>query len=335
MPYGLALLKEYEGDFYIAGTTYISNIDFGNGVELNPVGIAPFFVKFDSTGTAEWGEAGNASWCQAELQDLTVSNGKIAICGMFCEKFALGGDTLDYPMETNMYFASFFENGTLDTLFSVSSGTSGVFTMAYDHATNIATDVQGNVYFNAMFGDTMFFAADTILLDTTDVSSIFLSDDYMVGMFDSTFQPQWAYSLGNIIDFHGWGDLYSDELGNVFFVGVQLDSATKSVTGNSFVAKKGSPNVGLNDVERSGYALLKAYPNPVINSLSLELTDKYDKIISYEVYSIDGKRIFNGVANSTSILLDMTSYIDSYYIVRINTEKGLKYSAKILKNSNR
>lgn len=329
-PFGVTnMQKDINNNFYIGGTT-IRDMDFGNGVTLVPTTSCPFIVKFDSSGTAQWA-VGSSSYIQAELQDFAVTDSKVYATGMFSEDFAIGGDTLYYPMESNIFFTAFSTDGTLDTVFSLSSVVPETMTTGYDHGTNIACDAQGNIYFTAMFGDTLYFGNDTLFCDTTFSSSIFMSDDYMVGKFDSLFQPVWAYTIGNIDNMLNWGDLYSTDNGNIFFVGVAFDS-TKAGNCKSFIAKKGNGITTDNDLyNRPATALIKSYPNPVADRITIELADKNDKINKFAIFSISGTNMCSGTSQSYVTEINTSSLGNGNYIIRAYSEKGNVFSVKFLK----
>ncbi|HBG70261.1 MAG: hypothetical protein A2W93_13100 [Bacteroidetes bacterium GWF2_43_63] len=311
----------------VLGGAIAAVADFGNGVTLNPVGIAPFAVYYDAIGNAQWAKNGISN-CQGELSDLDIYNGKVFTTGYYCEDLVFGDDTISAPSNLNMYFATFFIDGSLDTLFSLSSiGSNGD-----DQGVNITHDSFGNFYFTGGFGDTLIFGTDTLLEDTSFVSPDLIADDYMVGKYDSDHNPIAAYRLNNIENFFGWGDLYTNPAGDVYFVGVSLDTVNKSNTGQSYIAKKGSIAFGIPQEEYCfSRPLLKSYPNPVSDKITVKLTDRNDKISRYEIYNIDGKILSAGTADSSSTEISTGSLSDGNYIICVLSDKGNRFSVKFLK----
>jgi hypothetical protein len=78
---------------------------------------------------------------------------------------------------------------------------------------------------------------------------------------------------------------------------------------------------GLND-NRSESGLISAYPNPVVDKLSIKLQGS--GVVCVSIYDIAGKRvkIFNLFAAAGVQDLDVSDLISGVYVVQVNSEKG-------------
>jgi hypothetical protein len=78
---------------------------------------------------------------------------------------------------------------------------------------------------------------------------------------------------------------------------------------------------------------LKAFPNPTLNNLTLQISDYKNKKLSYQLYDIQGRLLNNGqiVAQQTNI--EMTSLPTAIYFINVvNQENQKVQSFKIIKN---
>jgi hypothetical protein len=78
---------------------------------------------------------------------------------------------------------------------------------------------------------------------------------------------------------------------------------------------------------------LKAFPNPTLNNLTLQISDYKNKKLSYQLYDIQGRLLNNGqiVAQQTNI--EMTSLPTAIYFINVVNQQNQKVqSFKIVKN---
>ena len=78
---------------------------------------------------------------------------------------------------------------------------------------------------------------------------------------------------------------------------------------------------------------LKAFPNPTLNNLTLQISDYKNEKLSYQLYDIQGRLLNNGqiVAQQTNI--EMTSLPTAIYFINVvNQENQKVQSFKIIKN---
>jgi hypothetical protein len=78
---------------------------------------------------------------------------------------------------------------------------------------------------------------------------------------------------------------------------------------------------------------LKAFPNPTLDNLTLQISDYNNEKLSYQLYDIQGRLLNNGqiVAQQTNI--EMTSLPTAIYFINVvNQENQKVQSFKIIKN---
>jgi hypothetical protein len=78
---------------------------------------------------------------------------------------------------------------------------------------------------------------------------------------------------------------------------------------------------------------LKAFPNPTLDNLTLQISDYKNEKLSYQLYDIQGRLLNNGqiVAQQTNI--EMTSLPTAIYFINVvNQENQKVQSFKIVKN---
>jgi hypothetical protein len=132
---------------------------------------------------------------------------------------------------------------------------------------------------------------------------------------------------------------------NVGTAGFSVDSVYfTSLAINSF----GQPYVAYSDYVISGkatvmyydaptgtkepeYSQLSLYPNPVSNSLTIDLKNIIDKIKSLEVTNINGMKIFETQTSAKEIILNVENLPSGIYIVHLKTESS-NYIRKFCKN---
>ena len=78
---------------------------------------------------------------------------------------------------------------------------------------------------------------------------------------------------------------------------------------------------------------IKAFPNPTLDNLTLQISDYKNEKLSYQLYDIQGRLLNNGqiVAQQTNI--EMTSLPTAIYFINVvNQENQKVQSFKIIKN---
>jgi len=87
---------------------------------------------------------------------------------------------------------------------------------------------------------------------------------------------------------------------------------------------------GIEDIY--GIDLLKAYPNPAVNTLTLKIENNELSTFSYQLFNINGSMIRSAKVTSTETSISMSDLIPSTYFLRILVNKKEVKSFKIIKN---
>ena len=71
---------------------------------------------------------------------------------------------------------------------------------------------------------------------------------------------------------------------------------------------------------------LKAFPNPTLNNLTLQISDYKNEKLSYQLYDIQGRLLNNGqiVAQQTNI--EMTSLPTAIYFINVVNQENKKFN---------
>lgn len=77
------------------------------------------------------------------------------------------------------------------------------------------------------------------------------------------------------------------------------------------------------------------YPNPVKDNLFLQITEPLAQQLNIQIYNAFGSMVysnlFKNISNNTLIKIPFSSYLKGFYVVKIQTETGLKGIKKIIK----
>ena len=78
---------------------------------------------------------------------------------------------------------------------------------------------------------------------------------------------------------------------------------------------------------------LKAFPNPTLDNLTLQISDYNNEKLSYQLYDIQGRLLNNGQIEAQQTNIEMTSLPTAIYFINVvNQENQKVQSFKIIKN---
>lgn len=78
---------------------------------------------------------------------------------------------------------------------------------------------------------------------------------------------------------------------------------------------------------------LTAFPNPMAENLTLQISDYTNEKLSYQLFDIQGKQLSNGQITAHQTQINMNNLPNAtYYVNIINQEKKTVQSFKIIKN---
>jgi PKD repeat protein len=111
-----------------------------------------------------------------------------------------------------------------------------------------------------------------------------------------------------------------DSLGNVVYRGATSSGFTLNIV---------APNVL--GVEDNQPAIGSLYPVPASSELNIRFSDKVKEEVTYNVLSIDGRRIMNGQLNGTTATLNIESLQQGIYLLEVITSDGQRDSQYFVK----
>jgi len=143
---------------------------------------------------------------------------------------------------------------------------------------------------------------------------VILNVDISTGMGSSTFQfivdgvtvADWKPFAGYDVDLNL---VYPPALGGIDFFSITTNNEYWVDT-FSYIQGFHTPS-GIDDLEAKGFA---AYPNPVKDVLNLRANENIDNV---DVYNLLGQRVYSIQPNSISHQLDMSSFDNGAYFVKV------------------
>lgn len=111
-----------------------------------------------------------------------------------------------------------------------------------------------------------------------------------------------------------------DSLGNIHFRGM-----------SGFDINVLSPSALTGVQEISGSQIFAVYPNPVMNRLTIAMTDEMKFAANYKVMALDGKEVTQGKINQRVSNLNVSNWNAGVYILEVQTDSGVKSYQKIIK----
>ena len=216
-----------EGNIVTAGT-FAGTCDFGNGVSTGPALEAPFLVKYNPEGEAQWGAEMESTNGFGEAFDLSVDDlGRIFMTGMYLSDIKFDDETIQ--AESNrmeeIFLGRFASNGSCTSLNSYGSkGEGGDFGLRYAPY----TDSSG--YLIGLYGDLLVMGDDTLEAVVDVGSGSAISTDMFLALLDDEGTPLALKSAGVRSNRHD-GEMYITEDGRLFFAGLNMGDQAKKASG--------------------------------------------------------------------------------------------------------
>jgi hypothetical protein len=156
----------------------------------------------------QWAKSAGGTSVEQANAVATDINGNVYVAGLFnSDSITFGATTLINAGGDDLFLAKYDSNGTV--LWAKRAGGTNV-----DHASCVATDVQGNVYIAGYFNsDSITFGA-TVLKDT----GVFPNYDIYIAKYDANGTELWAKRQGGTNFDQAWG-ICIDDAGNVHLTG--------------------------------------------------------------------------------------------------------------------
>lgn len=233
----------------VASGTMTAEADFGNGVVLSTAIEAPFLVKYDSAGLAEWGTTLASDFSFAEAFDVSVDDlDRIFLTGMHLGEIAFGDLTVGSqdPVMEEIFLARFDSAGLCTALNSYGSlGEGGDFGICYEPL----SDTSG--YLLGLFGDTLIMKLDTLIAGAVSGGVGPISPNMFIAKLSAEGEPLALQSAG-VIGNQFYGEILVRGDGRLYFAGLNEGVAVKK---SSMVERNPIAFVGYKEhgiVERTG-----------------------------------------------------------------------------------
>ncbi|MEN8228977.1 MAG: LamG-like jellyroll fold domain-containing protein [Bacteroidota bacterium] len=298
--------------------TYTGQADFGNGVVMNPVIEAPFLVKFNEEGMAQWGTNPAFNSGFGEAFDLSVDEqDRIFMTGMFLNDISFGDLSVvsDGSRMEEIFLARFDAGGVCTALnYYGSLGDGWDFGIGYEPA----SDTTG--FLIGMYGDTLIMGADTLIAgegrDSREMFLAQLTDD------GEALSLKPAGIRANSF----FGEIHVAHDGRIYFAGlntgVSMKKATAAGTPNiAFVgyrAWSGTQHVAIeNDPVDNDYIV---YPNPASQVVFVKSPDRLP--FELRIFGISGKSYLH-LDDQPEYAVDVSGLIPGIYILKLEREEEI------------
>lgn len=233
---GESITVDAFGNAYVTGY-YRNKVGFGNDTLMSIAANSNVYVaKIDPAGNWLWATSAGADNLSAGADISVTANGTIYVGGYFFNYTAFGADTLNSLGSSDLFVASFDNNGNYQ--WSRAAGGSGM-----DVITGIDADDQDNLYLTGTF-DTLC-VVETVGLNPVDERDLF------VARYDATGALQWANGFGGTDDDES-GGVATDAWGNVYLAG--RFKSTIDFGGTTLVSG-GADDVFLTKIDSTGAVL--------------------------------------------------------------------------------
>lgn len=323
---GSSISVDANGNSYITGSFQSSSISFGGFVLTNTAGVHvlnTFITKYDSNGNVIWAKCG-VSGSENSGRGIAVdANGNCLVVGSYKNATITFGSII----LTNT-------NSGREEIFILKYNTGGNLVWAEtgggtldDRGYTIKLDANGNSY---MIG---YFESSTITYGTYTLTNLGSADVFVV-KYNSSGGVLWAKAAGGI-DYDRGASLAVDAAGNCFVTGnsyspsIGFDGITLNNAGNSdlFIAKLNN-TAGVDEFK--GARNTSIFPNPFTSQTTISFSEEQKHTI-IKVTNLLGECIEQLTTNNKQLILDLSSFANGIYFVKIEDENQNINYRKIVK----
>jgi hypothetical protein len=217
----------------------------------------------------------------------------------------------------------------------------------YDNRKNIifkTIDYQGNTlnYYEINTPDTVSYPAmEGVSYNGQD---IFCSWEYNhqytispskigVAKFNKSLQPQWIKYFGKINTQYMPYKIKSTSDGGCLIVGEYRKTSFANDDWRYFILKVNSQGLAtfMKHTDIKIITDVNIYPNPATDNITIQLINPKQSIKSISIFDLQGKEVINKQLNSKQLQLDVSSLSSGVYLIRGETNTGLSFSRKFVK----
>lgn len=279
------------------------------------------------------------SWCQASFTSVSLG-----LNAYFIDQSSIIPITMP-PVPPTVNYAWDFGDGSTSTLqfpnhqyaapgsymVCLTASTVGC-TSTFCDTIVIDTIINNPITCNAFFVFTQTTPYNVVGVNLSSGINLSFNWDFGDGSTANTPYPTHQYNgTGSylvcltVADANGCSSTYCDSLtvdslGNVVYRGATSSGFTLNIV---------APNVL--GVEDNQPAIGSLYPVPASSELNIRFSDNVKEEVTYNVLSIDGRRIMNGQLNGTTATLNIESLQQGIYLLEVITSDGQRDSKYFVK----
>jgi len=221
---GQSISTDANGNVYVTGFFGSDSLTFGTTTITNAGSNGSgntdiFVIKYDANGNILWAQSAGGSADERANSISTDANGNVYVTGDFINStitpFTFGTTTLTSAGGTDIFILKYDSNG--NAVWAKSFGGT-----AYDYASSISTNVNGNMYM------TGYFQSSTIIFGTTTLTNAG-NQDMFIAKYDANGNVLWANSAGDVGNDYGYS-VSTEVGGNLYVTGIFGYSITFGTT---------------------------------------------------------------------------------------------------------
>lgn len=317
-------IKYLNGNLFVAGNIN-GTCNFGSNIvtaaaqdgfisKYNPINGNNIWVK-------KYGGTANDACADMSMD----SYGSAYVTGTFILQASFGGIVLNAGNTSELFIAKYDSLGNCSWAKKAGAPNFG------ETSKSISTDPYGYSIITGSFSGTANFGSHGITSSG--------ATDIYVAKYDPTGTCQYVLKGGAIGDDYGSGTCWIPSVnyfaisggysGSVTFGSSTLNMISPNTSG-VFLAKIPGFYTGMENLETLFDS--EVYPNPVVDVLNIDLSDRPNMVISAKVYSLVGEVVIDTtLENESQVFLDLSHLKPAYYLLKIGNKDGTYLMKKILK----
>jgi hypothetical protein len=154
-----------------------------------------------------------------------------------------------------------------------------------------------------------------------------------VGKFNKSLQPQWIKYFGKFNTLYVVNKVIASSDGGCLIVGIYKKTSYPNDDWRYFILKVNSQGLAtfMKHTDIKIITDVNIYPNPATDNITIQLINPKQSIKSISIFDIRGKEVINKQLNSNQLQLDVSSLSSGVYLIKGQTNSGLSFSRKFVK----